>query len=128
MQEVLEFNFVYAPDAVTVKSFLGRIPRSIGCINYINILNKLEKNDFLKQEPSDIVLSSYLIKNLNLALSKKDVNCIYYVLSSLDDSILDNIRYHISSVTEKPIKFFLHLAEESKFEGEFDFETVSFFE
>ncbi len=43
MEEHIEFNFIYSDDALRVKTFLGNVPRSIECINYMDIFNKLTK-------------------------------------------------------------------------------------
>ena len=68
MEEHIEFNFIYSNDAVRVKAFLGSVPRSIECINYMDIFNKLTKNDFYQYEPSDAVVSSYLMRQLQNAI------------------------------------------------------------
>ena len=60
-EEHIEFNFIYSNDALRVKTFLGNVPRSIECINYMDIFNKLTKNDFYQYEPSDAVVSSSYI-------------------------------------------------------------------
>ena len=43
MEEHIEFNFIYSDDALRVKTFLGNVPRSIECINYIDILRVVRK-------------------------------------------------------------------------------------
>ena len=78
MEEHIEFNFIYSSDALRVKTFLGNVPRSIECINYMDIFNKLTKNDFYQYEPSDAVVSSYLMRQLQNAIGKSSLSNSYY--------------------------------------------------
>lgn len=88
----IEFNFVYGRDAVQIKKFIDKIPRGVDCINYMTILNRLEKNDFMQHEPTTLVVSSYLMKSLYNSLNKKNVEKIYYVISSPDPEVINNIK------------------------------------
>lgn len=108
MGNVLEFSFVYSKDATKIKIFLDNIPRNIDCINYIDIYNKLSKNDYLQCEPSDAVISSYLIKNLQSTLGTNTVHSIFYVLSNIDDITIHSIQDYIKSLTEKEIYYKLY--------------------
>jgi hypothetical protein len=105
MQNSLEFSFVYSNDAVKVKTFLGNVPRSIECINYMDIYNKLSKNDYLQIEPSDAVVSSYLIKQLQASLSKSTTKSLYYVLGGLDKITISEIMSYIESLTESKVHY-----------------------
>lgn len=112
MEEIIEFNFVYTRDAVKIKEFLGNIPRSIDCINYIDIVNKLTKNDYYQHEPSDEVVSSYLVKQLNLVFSKDIVSSVYYVLGSLDKEVIINIQSFLLNLTSRDIKFNIYYTQD----------------
>lgn len=105
MEETIEFNFIYTCDAVKVKQFLGNIPRSIDCINYIDIVNKLTKNDYYQYEPSDEVISSYLVKQLNSVFAKDTVSSVYYVLGTIDTEVIHNIQSFIKNITNKKVIF-----------------------
>lgn len=105
MENSLEISFVYSKDAVKVKSFLGSVPRSIECINYMDIYNKLAKNDFFQFEPSDAVVSSYLIKLLQSTVSKSSTRSFYYVLGNLEKDTILNIKYYIKSLTNREIHY-----------------------
>jgi len=105
MEEIIEFNFIYTHDAVKVKEFLGNVPRSIDCVNYIDIVNKLTKNDYYQYEPSDEVVSSYLVKQLQSVFNKDSISSVYYVLSSLDYEVITNIQSFVLSITNKNINF-----------------------
>jgi len=105
MQEIIEFNFVCSKNAVKVKEFLNTIPKTIECINYMNILKKLAKNDYLQIDPSDAVVSSYLIKNLKAALKSSSTNSIYYVVSNSDLNTITNVINYSSSQTQKELEF-----------------------
>ena len=83
----LHFNFVYAKDALSIKKYLNAIKEGEK-INYIDIVNKLTKNDYYQYEPSDAVVSSYLIKQLQSSVENIKVDKVYYVLSQLDKQII----------------------------------------
>ena len=91
MEEHIEFNFIYSDDALRVKTFLGNVPRSIECINYMDIFNKLTKNDYYQYEPSDAVVSSYLMRQLQNAIGRNISTTIFYVLGNLNKDNFLNI-------------------------------------
>jgi len=108
MEEHIELNFVYSKDASKVKEFLGNIPRSIECINYMDIVNKLTKNDYYQFEPSDAVVSSYLIRQIQIAFERDTLRSLFYVLGSLDEQVINNIKEYVSTLTDKSITFNLY--------------------
>ena len=108
MEEIIELNFVYSNDASKVKSFLGNVPRSIDCINYMDIVNKLTKNDYFQHEPSDAVVSSYLIRQIQSTFERDTLRSLFYVLSTLEPNVVNNIKLYVSSLTDKPLKFNLY--------------------
>jgi hypothetical protein len=105
MEDIVEFNFIYTCDAVKVKEFLGKVPRNIDCVNYIDVVNKLTNNDYYQYEPSTEVVSSYLVKQLNSIFDKDSTSSVYYVLGSLDKDVISNVKEFILSLTEKEVKF-----------------------
>ena len=105
MSEVLEFSFVYSKDAIKVKTFLGTIPRNIECINYIDIYNKLSKNDYLQFEPSDLVVSSYLMKQLQATIVRSTTRHLFYVLSDLDKDTIIGIKEYVETLTKRKIHY-----------------------
>lgn len=105
MEEHIEFNFIYSNDAVSVKTFLGSVPRSIECINYMDIFNKLTKNDFYQYEPSDAVVSSYLMRQLQNAISRNISTTIFYVLGNLDSETIGGIQEYVETLSDKPITY-----------------------
>jgi hypothetical protein len=104
MEELLEVNFVYANEPYKVKSFLERIPRNIECINYIDIYDKLAKNDYYDHKPSDAVVSTYLIKQIQYVI-EKDLRSVYYVLGCIEKESVQNIQRYMQSLTNKSIVF-----------------------
>lgn len=108
MEEQIELNFVYSKDASKVKKFLGNLPRSIECINYMDIVNKLTKNDYYQFEPSDAVVSSYLIRQIQIAFERDTLRSLFYVLGSLDEQVINNIKGYVSTLTDKSITFNLY--------------------
>ena len=107
VNEPLKFNFVYSRDAITIKKYLNAIEEGT-CINYIDIVNKLTKNDYYQYEPSDAVVSSYLIKQLQVALENVETNEVFYVLSELDEIIINNIKENVENWVSKPITYNIH--------------------
>lgn len=113
MEEQIELNFVYSKDASKVKEFLGNIPRSIECINYMDIVNKLTKNDYYQFEPSDAVVSSFLIRQIQIAFERDTLRSLFYVLGSLDEQVINNIKNYVSTLTDKSITFNLYYSSVS---------------
>tara|TARA_R110002060_G_scaffold68460_2_gene77187 strand:+ start:197 stop:622 length:426 start_codon:yes stop_codon:yes gene_type:complete len=107
VKEPLIFNFVYSRDAITIKKYLNTI--EIGeKINYIDIVNKLTKNDYYQYEPSDAVVSSYLIKQLQSALENVNTHEVYYVLSELDEEIINNIKEYVGGWASRLVEYNIH--------------------
>tara|TARA_R110001632_G_scaffold228867_1_gene364458 strand:- start:25 stop:414 length:390 start_codon:yes stop_codon:yes gene_type:complete len=105
METSIEFNFIYSKDAVRIKSFLGKVPRNIECINYMDIFNKLTKNDFYQFEPSDAVVSSYLMKQLQTVLNRSTTTSIFYVLGNLSEPTVESIKRYVESLTLKELQY-----------------------
>ena len=108
MEEHIEFNFIYSSDALRVKTFLGNVPRSIECINYMDIFNKLTKNDFYQYEPSDAVVSSYLMRQLQNAIGRNISTTIFYVLGNLNKETVGGIQSYVVSLSNKPITYTIY--------------------
>ncbi len=97
-ENVIMINFVYSACEKSIKDFLRKIPDTAEYISYLEIYNKLSKNDFYQCDPSDEVITSYLIKQLNHSLSK-NVSNLYYVISTIDKETLIKILSFISSIS-----------------------------
>jgi hypothetical protein len=108
MEWEIKINFIYSNDAVKIKSFLNKIPRSIDYVNYIDIINKLTNNDYYQHEPSTEVVSSYLIKELNNIFKKDSTRSIYYVLGNLNEETVNNIKRIILNLTDKNVRFIIY--------------------
>jgi len=128
METRIEFNFIYSKDAVKVKSFLGTVPRNIECINYMDIFNKLTKNDFYQFEPSDAVVSSYLMKQLQTVFDR-NTSSIFYVLGNLNEPTVEGIKTYVESLTEREIKYNIYHSPDINVNGSAQlFENVIEFE
>jgi|TARA_R100000908_G_C3742610_1_gene138709 hypothetical protein len=112
----LNFNFVYAKDALSIKKYLNTVEEG-DKINYIDIVNKLTKNDYYQYEPSDAVVSSYLIKQLQSSIENIKVDKVYYVLSQLDKQIITNIKEYVLDWADRPITFNVHYTEDINLNG-----------
>tara|TARA_R110000803_G_scaffold29588_2_gene67357 strand:+ start:43 stop:432 length:390 start_codon:yes stop_codon:yes gene_type:complete len=129
MEAIIEFNFIYSKDAIKVKSYLGNVPRNIECINYMDIFNKLTKNDFYQFEPSDAVVSSYLMKQLQTVLDRSTTTSIFYVLGNLDELTIKGIKTYVESLTPNEIKYNIYHSPDINVNGSAKlFENVVEFE
>jgi hypothetical protein len=117
MSEILEFSFIYSKDAVKVKAFLGSVPRSIECINYMDIYNKLSKNDYLQSEPSDAVVSSYLMRQLQTIVGRSTTRSLFYVLGDLDKEVVKGIKEYVESLTQRTIHYKIYHTPEVNVNG-----------
>lgn len=116
METNIEFNFIYSKDAVKVKSFLGSVPRNIECINYMDIFNKLTKNDFYQFEPSDAVVSSYLMKQLQTVFDRNTAS-IFYVLGNLNEPTVTGIKTYVESLTDNEITYNIYHSPDINING-----------
>ncbi len=129
METSIEFNFIYSKDAVRVKSFLGGVPRNIECINYMDIFNKLTKNDFYQSEPSDAVVSSYLMKQLQTVLDRNTTTSIFYVLGHLNEHTVKGIKSYVETLTDKELIYNIYHSPDINVNGSAKlFENVVEFE
>jgi len=129
METSIEFNFIYSKDAIKVKSYLGTVPRNIECINYMDIFNKLTKNDFYQFEPSDAVVSSYLMKQLQTVLDRSTTTSIFYVLGNLNEHTVKGIKRYVESLTTKEIEYNIYHSPDINVNGSAKlFENVVEFE
>ena len=113
MQEkILEFYFVYSKDAVKIKGFIDSIPCNIECINYIDIYNKLAKNDYFQSEPTDVVISSYLMRQLQTIVGRSSTQNIYYVLGGIDGDVIEGIQSYVKTLTSRKIVFKIYHTSE----------------
>jgi hypothetical protein len=101
------FNFVCLRDAVLTKRFFDKLPKGVECIDYMAVSNKLAKNDYAGQEPSDDVVASHLIKLLRAAVNSQNKEEIYYVISSTDRNIMESIKAFLTDATQAEISYTL---------------------
>jgi hypothetical protein len=117
MDKYLEISFIYSKDAVKIKNFIGLIPNSIECINYMDVYNKLSKNDYMQSEPSDAVVSSYLMKQLQSAICKSTTKTLFYVLGGLHKEVITDIKEYVESLTSKEIVYKIYYTHEVNLNG-----------
>jgi hypothetical protein len=116
MEELLEINFVYANEPSKVRTFLEKVPRNIECINYIDIYDKLTKNDYYDYKPSDEVVSTYLIRQIHHVI-EKNLRTVYYVLGCIEKERVLNIQNYIQSLTDKTITFNIYYSSDITLNG-----------
>lgn len=116
---MIEFNCVFAKDALTVRKFL-RTVKGDDIINYMEITNKLTKNDIYSEEPSDMVVNSYIVKHLEKSMLEKENKKFYFVLSEMDITIIKNLQDHIDSLCalcDESATYNLHIKEKENYKN-----------
>lgn len=109
---MLTVKCVYYKDAASVKKYIKDIDLNY-IINYMDIFNKLSKNDIYGNEPTDLIVSSFIIKELETFILIENKEEFFYVLSTLDLDVLNNLRYTIFKINKKN-KFILDLYTEKE--------------
>jgi len=71
----------------------------------MDIFNKLTKNDYYQYEPSDAVVSSYLMRQLQKAIGRNISTTIFYVLGNLEKETIMEIQDYVGSLSAKPITY-----------------------
>lgn len=112
--KILEFNCVYSRDAISIKKFFKRNEKH-PCINYMDVFNKLYKNDLFNDEPSDIIVSAFIQNKIEEVFSKlEETSSIFYAVSSLDPEMLCNLKSKIQSIYPHRMHFNLYVPKKDK--------------
>lgn len=115
----MEFYCVYAKDALAIKKYLSRVNAKAVKISYIDIYNKLTKNDVYLSEPNEMVVYSrvYTLLQKTLLINCKENITIYYVISELDKDMIKSLRFMIKELYKQPFTFNLIYREEDFIKG-----------
>ena len=103
---MLIFNCIYINDNQQYLTFINNIDiktnKHIFIIDYNEIITKLTKNDICLQEPSNEVVSFYILKKLKKIESLKyNEKYIYYVINNFKS--IKNIKRIVSTITNEYI-------------------------
>jgi hypothetical protein len=115
----MEFYCVYAKDALAIKRYLSKVnPKAIK-ISYIDIYNKLTKNDVYLSEPNEMVVYSkvYTLLQKTLLVDCNEEAKVYYVISELDKEMIRGLRLMIRDLYKQPFSFILVSREEDFAKG-----------
>lgn len=115
----MEFYCVYAKDALAIKRYLSKVnPKAIK-ISYIDIYNKLTKNDVYLSEPNEMVVYSkvYTLLQKTLLVDCNEETKVYYVISELDKEMIRGLRLMIKNLYKQPFSFILVSREEDFAKG-----------
>lgn len=107
-------TFIKMKDLPSLKKAISAFPRGIDIISYLDIYNKLAKKDDSINEPSEALISTCIIKQLNELLYENNTTHICYILDTTDNDVvyrLNNIMEFIKEKSERPI-FFELLSDE----------------
>jgi hypothetical protein len=115
----MEFYCVYAKDALAIKKYLGKVNAKAIKISYIDIYNKLTKNDVYLSEPNEMVVYSkvYSLLQKTLLMDCNESTTIYYVISDLDKDMIRGLRSMIKDFYKHPFNFILMSREQDLVKG-----------
>ena len=108
-------TFIKMKNLFALKKAMAVFPRGIEIISYLDIYNKLAKKEDRLNEPSEALISTYIIKQLNTLLADENTTHLCYILDTTDNDItekIENITEFISERSEKPVEFELISDEE----------------
>jgi len=101
-------TFIKMKNLFSLKKAMAVFPRGIETISYLDIYNKLAKKEDRLNEPSEALISTYIIKQLNTLLADENTTHLCYILDTTDNDItekIENITEFISERSEKPVEF-----------------------
>ena len=101
-------TFIKMKNLFALKKAMAAFPRGIETISYLDIYNKLAKKEDRLNEPSEALISTYIIKQLNTLLADENTTHLCYILDTTDNDItekIENITEFISERSEKPVEF-----------------------
>ncbi len=115
----MEFYCVYAKDALAIKKYLGRVNSKAIKISYIDVYNKLTKNDVYLSEPNEKVVHSriYALLHKTLVVDCNETSKVYYVISELDREMIKSLRLMVKEFYGKPFTFVLVSRDEDLIKG-----------
>ena len=106
----MNFNCIYSKDAVNINLFLRDKKRHV--VSYIDITNKLSKRDVYNEEPSDDIVAFHVFSSLREVISAaEDEDLIFYVLSTTDTEVIQNLEDLIFKIYNKDFIFNLYIHE-----------------
>lgn len=124
----MEFYCIYFEDKYTTKKYLNNI-HSKSIINYIDIYNKLIKNDIYLTEPSKVVIYSKIYTLLYKIISINKKQNIYYIIPELDINMLKNLKLTIEDLYENVFTFYLVIKSKESISDEYIslFDDIKYF-
>lgn len=111
----IAITFIKMKNLFSLKKAMAAFPRGIETVSYLEIYNKLAKKEDRTNEPSEALISTYIIKQLNTLLSDENTTHLCYILDTTDNDIsekMKNIMEFIKERSEKPVEFELISDEE----------------
>ena len=110
------FDCVYHRDAFFIKRFI-RSGKYDECINFMDIINKLTKNDIYAKEPSDEIVMSYVAKSIDKVLIRNTDIRVCYVFSNIDSQVAENFKEYVRNRTKTKILFNLYVMDPENCSG-----------
>lgn len=104
----IAITFIKMKNLFSLKKAMAAFPRGIETVSYLEIYNKLAKKEDRTNEPSEALISTYIIKQLNTLLSDENTTHLCYILDTTDNDIsekMTNIMEFIKERSEKPVEF-----------------------
>jgi hypothetical protein len=115
----MEFYCVYARDALAIKRYLGKVNSKSIKISYIDVYNKLTKNDVYLSEPNEMVVYSkvYTLLQKTLLTECDEKTKVYYVVSDLDKEMIKGLKNVIKEFYGKSFNFVLIAHKDIEVQG-----------
>lgn len=101
-------TFIKMKNLISLKKAIAAFPRGIETISYLEIYNRLSKKEDRYNEPSEALISTYIIKQLNSLLNEENTTHLCYILDTTDNEItekMENIMEFIKERSPKPVEF-----------------------
>lgn len=108
----IRIDCIYFNNTVKLKKFTRTLDQS-NLISYIDIANKMSRNDVYSYAPSEITLNFMIKEALDEVLDHK-VQHLFFVLSSMQEETLENLKSYIEQRGFSP-DFHAIVDEESRF-------------
>jgi hypothetical protein len=121
----MNFNCVYSKDAVNINLFLKEKQGHV--VSYIDITNKLSKRDVYNEEPSDDIVAFHVFSSLRENLFNVEDEDFFYVLSTTNTEIIENLKDLIWEIYQKDFVFNLYIHEGESPENSLVFDNVLYY-
>lgn len=110
---------LYSKELSYIRKYLKTLKNS-NVVNYMDISNKLTKNDIYSQEPSSLIINSHIIRVLEKFLLEDKPSTLYYVMSNFEPDTIYNLKKYIESIIPRTeFNFYVKLKNKEDYKNLF---------